>query len=753
VICAAACTSGAQPTANRGFPLSIHNRTAGPIHLYWFNRPNPETFYQTIPPGKSASQVSFAGHEWVLRDATGQVVKHFKASPAAREIIVSAPASVAVPAPVIPPRVPVGQGVAGQGVVGPLPQGVLGTAPQPPPQFSMAISRPVEPRPTGPRPPVPQPSVAQPPVPQPPVPRPAEPLPKVDPNQVAGWVGRWTATDATDPAQPKVRRVMLVLKEQNFFLIEDGQSPVALAAVPGNNRQLRLDANRMLHFNTDQDGFWIEGGRAQPFARTRDFEVVGHWLALVVQPQQSVPVPISCYVENIPTGIRVTVGQQRHDLTLDPFVPGAYRHADGKSVLMFVNSGTAVGSAPIFPGTLMQFVRNTGFPVDGKWVARTLPDQTRGYDLDLATVPEGVRIRRNDGQTFVLKHDPAQPNSYLDPNFVGHRLGLSSNRQGVYIWPPYGVLQAWRPEYVPSLDKTQSLERYAFLCTHNAYCTRPDNWTHCMHLRNIETQLKDGVRALMLDLHYHNPGTINSIPIIGDINKAYDGATAGLFLCHGDPTGVVGITYALPRQRLSATLNTVRDFLRKNPDEIVILLLEDYSTKEQLWAAIRESAGFEQLIYNPDDPAGWRIADKGWPTLGWLRWYDKRVIMLSSRDEYQNNKDGTAIGYTYDHCVENDWDIGQGRVTPESFKIVKRGSSMELTTPNKLFILNNFRSLPAEIAAPFDNNYRNIIDRIDKANWNPTRRIPNILAVDFYHLGDFGGPAKVVEELNRRLAP
>jgi len=85
-----------------------------------------------------------------------------------------------------------------------------------------------------------------------------------------------------------------------------------------------------------------------------------------------------------------------------------------------------------------------------------------------------------------------------------------------------------------------------------------------------------------------------------------------LYLCHGFCE--LGATHLVP------TLHDIQAFLIGHPEEVLILILEDYVTPAEIAEAFRES-GLEELVY--EGPSG-----PPWPTLGELVESGRRVVVF-----------------------------------------------------------------------------------------------------------------------------
>ncbi len=227
---------------------------------------------------------------------------------------------------------------------------------------------------------------------------------------------------------------------------------------------------------------------------------------------------------------------------------------------------------------------------------------------------------------------PYAHNIYFEtPDTAVSKLNFLKNvgAQGVIIWELSNDVWENNKSVIKALYKNsgnpaiqlpiesggQRYNQRSFLCTHNAFTNYQDaRWAVVNQSMSITNQLKNGVRALMLDTHYAEPGK-------GDIFKVIP--EPGVYLLHGVDSGhwVAGSTYAQPSRRLYHALYDVWGFLNDNPNEVVTIFLEDYTTADQLQAEFdfiaaketeegRDGQKFLERIYNPDNDSNWQVKEK-----------------------------------------------------------------------------------------------------------------------------------------------
>jgi hypothetical protein len=245
-------------------------------------------------------------------------------------------------------------------------------------------------------------------------------------------------------------------------------------------------------------------------------------------------------------------------------------------------------------------------------------------------------------------------------------------------------------------------DRIAFATTHNAMSNADDNWVNPNQQHGIERQLGDGVRGLMLDLHY------------------WEGQ---VMLCHG--VCALGTTL-IGMKPLGTALEEIGRFLNANPNEVLTILFESYVEAVDVEAAI-EQAGLVGRVYS-------HHRGKPWPTLRKLLSAGKRLVVFT------DDAAGAPGWYhpVWDYCWETSYDI---QAVEQFSCAVNRG-----TRDNDLFILNHFISDPwaSEDRAAEANAYDVLYPRAVQC-FEESGSLPNFVTVDFYAVGDV---LAVVEKLN-----
>jgi hypothetical protein len=293
----------------------------------------------------------------------------------------------------------------------------------------------------------------------------------------------------------------------------------------------------------------------------------------------------------------------------------------------------------------------------------------------------------------------------------------------------------------------QRLDQVVFAGTHNSMAAFSERgWLVPRHRGGIDAQLQDGVRAFLLDLHYgaQGPSVVRTgfpsqakresawaelspveqavlEPILAMFGDERADATSTVYLCH--LYCELGATPALE------AFQHLHDFLRLNPNEVVVLVLEDYVSPEAGIKVLERSGLADQALeWHPGDDL---------PTLGQMIREHKNVVVLV---EHLEEEESSAPWYipAYQHLLQDTPFTFDG---PEDFSCdLGRGEA-----GNEMFLMNHWLKVdpPDPDVAAVANAYDVLLERARRCK--ATRGWPNIIAVDFYDEGDL---FEVVDELN-----
>ena len=294
--------------------------------------------------------------------------------------------------------------------------------------------------------------------------------------------------------------------------------------------------------------------------------------------------------------------------------------------------------------------------------------------------------------------------------------------------------------------RDRKLNEVVFPTTHNSMSAADiSNWMFPNQERGIREQLEDGVRGFLIDIHYGEPVSGRIKTLMDDeanARKKYEavlgkvGVDAAMRIRDrmvGKVEGERGIYLAHGFAELGATpfvaaLEEMRDFLVENPNEVIIIVIQDEGvTPADVAAAFKES-GLEEMVYRGP-------VTSPWPTLGDMVARNERVVVFAE------NK---AEGVPWYHLT-----AGAIQETPYGFKSPAEFSNRPNRggTNGSLLLMNHWietapSSLPsnAQIVNAYD-----VLLRRTRACRRERRMVPNLVAVDFYRTGDL---FKVARTLN-----
>jgi hypothetical protein len=370
----------------------------------------------------------------------------------------------------------------------------------------------------------------------------------------------------------------------------------------------------------------------------------------------------------------------------------------------------------------------------------------------------GAELLRGLGISRPRKAEPERPSvpgAGLTPRLLaGGGLMLAVAATGAIFWLNRDALRADAASEIKPIEVCNGMavlcdrriDEVVFAATHNSMgAAEEPGWFLSEHVRPIRRQLRDGVRALLIDVYYGyatnrgvrtDPAVANVAnrlePWFGEealasarnLIEAYGpipaGAQPALYLCHGYCE--LGATSF---DRVAGELAT---FLREHPHEVVILFLQDYVDPYDVEAALQRRRLID-YVYTivPGEPL---------PTLREMIEVDRRVLVLS-----ENVGDTPAPPWYHDGFVLT-------QDTPYAFRSVEEFSCAAFRGDGSspLFLLNHWisRFPPSPRDAETPNSFDVLYGRARQCEAE-RGRLPNMLAVNFYETGDL---FDVVDALN-----
>jgi hypothetical protein len=300
----------------------------------------------------------------------------------------------------------------------------------------------------------------------------------------------------------------------------------------------------------------------------------------------------------------------------------------------------------------------------------------------------------------------------------------------------------------------RSLEDVALAATHNSMSVPLPGWYSAMQEAPIADQLTDGIHGLLIDTHYADklpngrlrtyfgsraeehaaaaedgvsPEAVDAALRLRDRLGFAGQGERGMYLCH---------TFCeLGATTLESALQDLHTFLIAHPDEVLVVINQDYVTPADFVKAV-DDAGLGDVTYRgPTDR---------WPTLGEMIASDQRIVFLAE------NHAGAAPWYhlAYER-ITMETPFGFSR--PE--QLTAPASLATSCRPNRgpeqapIFLVNHWITtdpLPLPSNAAKVNAYDPLLARMRECR-RIRRHFPNLVAVDFYRQGDLFG---VVDTLN-----
>jgi hypothetical protein len=252
---------------------------------------------------------------------------------------------------------------------------------------------------------------------------------------------------------------------------------------------------------------------------------------------------------------------------------------------------------------------------------------------------------------------------------------------------------------------TRTYDRVVVPMTHNAMSNSDEGWAVANQTHGIARQLADGVRGMMLDLHYRDPEAKINVPERIATATVIDQVS----LCHG--------SCLLGNRRLLDGLCDLTSFLDANAGEVISIIFETNVKDADLDEVLRASGIAERAFVHPSGTP--------WPTLQAMIDADKRVVIFVEEG-------GGTPSYIHPAFVGNVWDTPYSFEKQEDFSCnLNRGAKGD-----PLFLVNHWLGRPtAKIDYAREVNVAAVLGaRVEKCTTEA--RSPTFVGVDFYDVGD-----------------
>lgn len=262
--------------------------------------------------------------------------------------------------------------------------------------------------------------------------------------------------------------------------------------------------------------------------------------------------------------------------------------------------------------------------------------------------------------------------------------------------------------------------------THNAYANIDEGWEYMQQVWGLNEQLERGVRQLLLDFHYPRSGD----PASGPVSLCHQSCALSRFMRLG--------VSELPAQY---AFEVVDSFLKKNRQAVISLDLENYTSSRAVIDIIRSVPGLESYLLMPD-----MIKNNGkivWPTYGWLRQQNKRLIIFDDSQTPRSEKEN----YFFDPSVvliRNAYGTTDEKRASEP-RQNKRGIADKKNAdfendPARLFQLNYIVTVPIESIVAIKKinqveKIKSVYAHFSKKGYIQPDKAIKYLVMDFVHLG------------------
>ena len=300
------------------------------------------------------------------------------------------------------------------------------------------------------------------------------------------------------------------------------------------------------------------------------------------------------------------------------------------------------------------------------------------------------------------------------------------------------------------------LNQVAFAGTHNSFSAADTpGWLIPNQHRDIERQLRDGVRLFLIDPHWGVEGSDGKVRTDfeaegSDRNRVAQNLPPNVLAAAERLTGSLGVreneggerdvwlchtVCELGSTRMADALTTMRTFLDANPGEVVILFIEPYVPPEEI-ADVFKSTGMDRYVTTLD-------RSQPLPTLGQLVRSNRRAIVFTEKDA-----DGTVPWYLDGFSFVQDTPLGATKTKQLSCDL-NRGHP-----DSPLLMLNHWADVfPPRLKANADFLDRRFILRRAR-ECARARGLPvSLIASDFYDTGDLVEAVDAINaERGQRLA-
>jgi len=255
----------------------------------------------------------------------------------------------------------------------------------------------------------------------------------------------------------------------------------------------------------------------------------------------------------------------------------------------------------------------------------------------------------------------------------------------------------------------------------------------------VTAQIEYGVRALEIDIVHDTPPGYEEGVYVCHCGEAPHSISAEERLRIAPKTGITwqlaGWTHGSPYMRFSKVLQELDAWLVANPDEILVVMIQNNSANWKQFDDEVDSARLRTKVYPKKDAAPWLKRSE-------MVRSNQRLVLLIGQDD--NHKlDAKQSKYATDMDTNHVWG---GNLEPPSSNTYPKSDVNFSRDANKMIPVGSFHtSTPNELVARGYNEYSFLSAR--RAEWERkgVTRMPSILQVNHPHIGD---PLRFVNDLN-----
>jgi hypothetical protein len=264
---------------------------------------------------------------------------------------------------------------------------------------------------------------------------------------------------------------------------------------------------------------------------------------------------------------------------------------------------------------------------------------------------------------------------------------------------------------------------------HNAMSAGSLGWKIPNQSVAIPEQLETGIRALLIDTHYGRLQADGTV--VTDDDGSQTVGERGLYLCH--------VVCQIGASPLVPVLSSIRDFLRRRPNNVLTIVNEDKISPQDFASAMQQSGLVKYAYSGAPGPK--------WPTLKRMIATHQQVVVLAERDA------GTAYPWyhnAYDGIVqETPYTFNQASQLTDPANWLASCAANRGGTTGSLFLINHWSPPTPPNETNFANseavNAQDVIVGRAEACAQARGRLPSIIAVDQFAIG---GLLAAVKQLN-----